>query len=355
MRPLRAPLLIALLAVAPVQAQATVHVLLPEPMAAEAAQILQEALGQDAVVRPVAWDRLAEAGPGVLFGADEYQLWQCLQAQALSQVRDLAKDLPRGCRDLGERWVLPWTLRYELAYAVEVFGETPPRTWEDLALAHEMHDRLGLCPPRVDPTPWLAAMEESLLGGNGQKAGFALWTTLDARVPGYAGDYGELQEGLANGALVAAVMPRPIASQLRQRLASEGGRQLRGSGLGLGTPVARIGLAVQGALDPETEALLRLLAAEPLRTDLAGKMGLEVAVSGGAGVGRAELDGPAVDRWLQHFETEVEGKGRGVEAIADALDLAFTLLFFGGIFGIWLYYRRNGKDPAGAEEPSRST
>lgn len=351
---LRAPLLAVLLPVAVAQAQVAVHVLLPEPMADEAAVVVQEALGDAVVARPVAWPQLAEAGPGVLFGVDEYQLWQCLRAQALSQVPGLARDLPRSCRDLGDRWVLPWALDYELAWAVDVFGNAPPATWEDLALAHEMHDRLGLCPPRVDPAPWLAAMEACLLSGHGEKAGFALWTTLDARVSGYAQSYTVLQQGLADDVFDAAIMPSPIVKQLRQQLAVDGGRQVRGSGLGIGTPVARLGLAVQGALDRETEAILQLLVAEPMRSELAGQIGLRVAGSGSVGALAGAFDGPVVERWLQHFESEVEGKGRGIEAIADALDLVFTLLFFAAAFGIWFYYRRSDKNSSSAEEPTTS-
>ena len=339
-------------AVAPAAgAQVFVHVVLPEPLAAGAVSALHDALGDSAAVGQVGWSRLTAAGPGILVGVDEWQLWQLERAAALAPVAGLAGDLPRGYRDTGDRWVLPWTLGYVLAWAPDVFGDSPPGSWEDLALAHEVHDALGLCSPRFDPTPWLAAMEESLLNGNGEVSGYALWTTLDARAPGYADGYPMLQRHLADGMLAAAVMPATAALQLQQQQGQQGGREVRSSDLGVGTPVARLGVAVQGDLDAETEAVVRLLVTEPLRSRLARQIGLGAVGSGDVGPRGGRFEGALVERWLQHFEDKVEGKGRGIEDVADTLDLVFTLLFLAIVLVIWLYYRRTGKNAAGSAPP----
>jgi hypothetical protein len=330
---------LALLALAAAaRAQVRVRVLVAEPLATALVDELRAALGAGADVGgAAAGERTELPGGTVLVAADDWQLWLLAREERLAAVPDLAPDLPAGCRDARRRWALPWSMRYVLAYEPAVLPvDTQPRTFEALALDPRLHDRLGLCPPEVDPVPWLAAMEESLVRGGTEAAGFALWTTLDARAGRYAADWAAIVAGLAAGTFAAAIVPEPMLN-----VAADVPATLHQSDFGDGTPVARLGVAVVAPADAAALDVARRIAAEPLRSRIRTRSGL-----GGAAAAPGPFDGRAAESWLHHFDRAVRGRGRSAERIADTLDVVFTLLFALVVFFVWRRMRAAGRPPA---------
>lgn len=315
-------------------AQVPVHVALPAPLAEHAVRALEEVLGAAARVR-AAGPPAAAPGPalepGVLVGAHELVLWRLGGAGALAPVAELGADLPPGQREPAGRWALPWTLAWSVVWDPAATGG--PSSWAELALL-PVHDRLGLCVPEVDPGPWLEAMAESLRGGRPEQACYALWTALDARVGAYAGDPREVADGLASGRLCAGVLPAPAWQPLRDR--TPAGRELLRADLSRGLPEQRLGVAVLADAGPGAAELARRVLEPELRLAFARAVGLGTASAAAAGA----IDLRAADRRLRHFAQEIRGRGRGVEQVADVLDLVFLLLFMGIVLVFWWRRRR---------------
>jgi hypothetical protein len=274
---------------------------------------------------------LAGGAPTVVVGAGELELWRL--RERLEPLGDLGALLPDSCRDADGRWVLPWSLHYVVARSTDTPPRAEPWTFEALALDRALDGRLGLCPPDVDPAPWLAAMEDWLHAGRDEAAGFALWSTLDARVGdyGYASDHEALARDLAAHRLAAAVLPASVAKTIADGVRAET--------LGAGTPRARLGLAVLRGIARE-----RAFGVATRALQLGGeaaflaRTGLEPPAPG-AGT----LDGERADAWLRRFAAEIRGHGAGAERTADVVDLVFEGLFVLGVVVVLFVARRRAR------------
>lgn len=218
----------------------------------------------------------------------------------------------------GEAFVLPFRAEYSVVLHAEFQAQAGPfTTWEELALAPALHDHLGIVAPEIDGAPWLLAMQNRLLRLEGEPAGLALWTTLDARAGRFAGSYAELMAGVCDGRLLAAVAPR---AAFDSTVAGSSGR-LRIHPLE-GPSQARFGLALAQSADDRTLAVLeRLLSPASLRA-VAEAACMAVGPQAGPVLGGAE---PLA--WWNRFQATVRGHGRRVEKLADWLDLGFGVAF----------------------------
>jgi hypothetical protein len=205
-----------------------------------------------------------------------------------------------------------------------VEDERPP-SWEAIAMMPSLHDRLGLVAPEVDGGPWLAAMQHRLERGLGEDAGIALWTTLDARAGRLQDSYAAMTRTLAVGGLAAAIGPRRLFVDLLAR----GPARLDVHAL----PGARLHLGVAASADagPRALAIAAELATPERARALAAAAGLAVAEPAASGLSPARARS-----WWQRFETQVRGRGRGVEQLADWLDIVFGLGF---LVCAWFVYR----------------
>ena len=325
---------------APVAPQGVVVlVAFPPPLQQAVREELELRLAGKAEVLPLTAARREQPGTSILVGLD---VWQSYQLASLGLLQTLPIDDPAIVSEPLRRWSLLWSLRYVAVYRTEVFGGYPLETWEDLALSHEAMDRLGLLPPERDAAPWLAGMEESIAAGGGEKGGYALWTTLDARAGRYSLSYDGIAEDLIAGSLAVAVVPRPLAEawQLEWREPRVSLTDLRE-----GTPVARLGLAVTGAISEPMRDVLALLHSSALRQAVAQRAGASVLESDGRPT--ATLDGQRVTQWFAHFERSIRGQGRGFEDVADMIDLVSTLVFVLIVLAVVYYQGRNKKRQVG--------
>jgi hypothetical protein len=312
----------------PAQAPSPVVVGVPAAVAPAVQPVLASAFGAEVRLEPIA-AASASAVPGV----DVYLLvdeWMLARGAGVGLYRPLpegAVNLPAAPVDRERRFVLPFAADYAVGIAAEVRGPIgSPVVWEALALRPELHDRLGLVLPEVDGSPWLLAMRHRLEAGDGSAAGFALWTTLDARAGVLRAGYADLLRDLAAGRLAAAVAPREV---LAATAATQPGR-LSVEPLA-GPSRARFGLAIAAAGSPEALAVAaKLLQPASLRA-LATAAGLELAAATPDPLPAA--DGLAF--WLR-YEANVRGRGRGVERLAEWLDLGLLAAF---LLALWLLLR----------------
>ncbi len=200
-------------------------------------------------------------------------------------------------------------------------------SWRELALSPALHDRLALVDPAVDGGPWLAMLQDELARGRTRAEAVVLWRTVDARAGRTWPSYAALWQALARRE-VAAVVPRGAA--LRGGAVSAAGATfvaIEGSTVRLGVAaMPGVGRAVVdriASLDRQ-----RLLA-------IATAVGVDVAEAA------PTLLPPDVsaDLW-QAYETEVRGRGRAAEDLADWLDLVFA---FGALLllaALWRISRR---------------
>jgi hypothetical protein len=320
---------------APVELAVQVAVVCPQPLATNLADALRAGL-PEVPVRIATAASLEGGTPTVVVGAGELELWRL--RERLEPLGDLGALLPGSCRDPDGRWVLPWSLHYVVARTPDTPPRAEPWTLEALALDRALDGRLGLCPPDVDPAPWLAAMEDWLRGGRDEAAGFALWGTLDARVGdyGYAPDHAALARDLAAHRLAAAVLPACVLRTIADGVRSEP--------LGPGTPRARLGLAVLRGSARE-----RAFAVAARALQLGGEDGFQAATgleppASGAGA----LDGERADGWLRRFAAEIRGHGAGAERTADVVDLVFEALFAAGVLAVLFFARRRARSAGSA-------
>jgi hypothetical protein len=297
----------------------TVEVHFAHPVGAALADELRAALGAGVDVRAAGGDAVAA---GTVLIAPEPRLQQLLTAHAFVPPGVTFADVERR-----QARCLPWTLRYVVATTgidAEGLG-----SFEALALARAVHDRLLLCAPDVDAGPWLLGMQEYRLRGQQEAAGLGLWMALDARVERYCSDYTEVLASLADGRPHAAVVPRPLL--VRPGL-PEGC-----TATDLGDAGVPIGLAIVGPEAAVAAALAERLLEPALRRRVASALDLSPASP-------RDLVFPrdAVLAWLRYHEEQVAGRGRGIERVADALDWAFTLLFVALVAFVWHRHRRRG-------------
>lgn len=289
-----------------------------------------------------------DEGPLLLFGASEHTLSRLARSGALVRNAVPGDALPPRARDAAGRYGLLFTSRHGM---VDVPGALPPearpRSWEELALMPELTDRIGLPDPALDPTPWLGGMAGRLARGEGPEAGYALWTTLDARAGRYFGSWQELVTAVESGAVAVAVMPHALAAR---------GRELRGlpplpcRDFADGAPVQLLGLAVlgPGSLPPGLVEAIRRLCEPELRRDLALRLGLQPLAEAGD-TADDPPDWQLAEAWLAHFRERIRGRGRQVEDIDRWLDLAFGVLF--AVFLLFVYLKLRRSEPDGRSEP----
>lgn len=339
----------------PTQAQApearpaavAVQVVLPEPLGGTVAGALRAALPGIAV-EPVAFAqalRAAEQGQThVVVGLTELQIWQLRQPRGLVPLGDLGRDLPPGCRNAAGLFCLPWSVHYGVALPKQSLAQDPsavpqePWSLERLALDVQWQDRLGLCPPTVDAAPWLATMLSRLRRGERETAGFAVWTTLDARVGHYSESWATMLDGLATGRLACAVVPMPLARALPTSHTME---RLEDP------PVARLGLAVVADASLSASASAAVALAQKVFDQGLTPAFLERTGLGPALAGAAEWDGEQASAWFAHFANAIEGKGAKVERTADILDIVFGFLFAAALgIGIWLSRKKTAASPS---------
>jgi hypothetical protein len=188
--------------------------------------------------------------------------------------------------------------------------------WEAVAVQPRWHDRLGLVAPEVDGGPWLAAMQHRLARGDRDDAGLALWTTLDARAGRLADAYAAVVADLVAGRLGAAIGPRRVLAPCVTRADEPRRWELLPAGS------ARRGIAVTVAGGAPERAIARALAAPDRQQALAVAAALELAPAAAGTVSVAQAQ-----RWWLRFEAQVRGQGRGVERLAEWLDLLFGIGF----------------------------
>ncbi|MBK8097035.1 MAG: hypothetical protein IPK26_08010 [Planctomycetes bacterium] len=322
------------------QQPAPVLIAFPEPLATAAVPVVQRLLGEVAAVLAVDPVSLAtRTEPAVIVGVAELTLQRLQQADRLRPVQ-LAAELPPRCRGPGGAFVLPFAVRYVLVHRPALLA-TPavPATWDALALEPLLHDRLGLCDPSIDPAPWLAAMAQRVRDGDGERAGQALWTTLDARAGSYPRSHQAALAGVAEGRLLAALLPRAV---LRSGAGATPAVELAEAELADGV-FALAGIAVLGDASP---AAAERLATPAAVTELTRALGLEPVAPLLDRPSLARVDLARAESWLQLFETSVRSRGRSAESVADWLDVVFGLVFLIFVVFAWLWLRRNERHDA---------
>lgn len=226
---------------------------------------------------------------------------------------------------------LPFADELAIVAVPGAFEDQAAPTWEAIAMAPSLHDRLGLVAPEVDGGPWLAAMRQRLVRGEGIDQGIALWTTLDARAGRLHGSYASLLEDLGAGRLTAGIGPRRSFAAALQRAAGA----LRADRLP-GT-CAR-GFAIAPMAGPRARRIADDLLLPDRMRELAAAAGLTVDARQ-----TASLAPETARVWWQRFETHVRGRGRGAEQLADALDVVFGIGF---LVVAWFVYRALRRAPA---------
>jgi hypothetical protein len=221
---------------------------------------------------------------------------------------------------------LPFAVDHVLLGSAEL-GPVRTWTWQELALSHELHDRLYLPDAKSDGGPWAAMLRDGLLQGLGHDGVVALWTTADARRAAALADAAAAADAASRGALsgwIAASGPTlrtPLpAGFVRHPIA---GSQVR---LGVGLPPA--------AVAAWRERLDRLDG--PALTRLAAALGVEVAAPSGA-----LLPGDLAAELWTSYTTQVRGRGRQLEELADGLDLGFALASLAVLLVLWRVLRRS--------------
>ncbi|GDY02192.1 hypothetical protein LBMAG49_15210 [Planctomycetota bacterium] len=311
--------------------QVKVAVLLPKPMGELLAVALRAELPLAAVqVVPFAQVTSRSSEACVVVGASEFELWQLARAGRLLTIEGLGNDFRAGCRDPRGRFVLPWSVRYGVAIpAAEGRARTEPWSITALAVDPQLQDRLAVCAPSIDPTLWLCSMEQRLLRGENETSGFALWTTLDARAGHYEESYPLVLQALRSGAATHAIVPTSMAGELPSthvlaELAD--------------APVARCGVALISGSGVEAAQLLALRIVL-LGTDTSFRE--QARLIEALPINRP-FDGARATDWLAHLENAIKGRGRGVEAMADRLDIIFGILsVMALLLGIYLTRRKS--------------
>jgi hypothetical protein len=341
---------------APLAPAVDVQVGVPSPLFAVAAAELRRVPGV-ASVRPFDAEAIdAAAAPVLLFAVPEFAL---ARLAARGRLGALPLASPMSYRGRGRAgYALVLAMPYTLAYDPQVVPpEAVPATWEQLATSRELRRGLGMVDPAVDLVPWLAGMALRRQGG-GDDAGFALWTTLDARVVLYASGYDELLAALAGRRIAATVLPTAVAEPARRR---QGLPPLAHRPLDRGGPVALLGLAVAARGEADIGPAMRVaetLLAPAMRAAFAAAVGIEAVADGSAdadpdaanAADPPALDLPQAERWLEHFAARIRGRGRPTEDLADTIDFVFVLLFLGFIVFVWLRLRRIETKHAGTAD-----
>lgn len=204
---------------------------------------------------------------------------------------------------------LPFAVEYVLLAAPEL-GPSRIRTWEELALEPALHDRLAVPDPTLDGGPWAAMLLDAIERGAGLGGAQALWTTVDARAAAEAPTGLRGIAAVQAGRLVGVVVPAGPSLRIAEA-ASLARHPIAGHR-------ARLGIAVTGDAGPWREALAGL--DEQAWRRLAAAVGLEIAAAGSP-----PLPGDLAESLWRIHQTEVQGRGRGLEELADGLDLVFAL------------------------------
>ena len=312
-----------------------VVVAVPAVAAGRVTPLLREWFGDTVAVQAVAAmgsERLA--APCVLLLWDEWTLARLAAVGALGSMP--APEDGNAARQ-GGVFVLPFGCDHGIAVDTRVLAAVAaPRSWEDLALHPDLHDRLGLVGPEVDGSPWLLAMQQRLLRGDREDAGVALWTTLDARAGTLATSYETMLADLTGGRLAAAIGPGWVLDEA----------VVRASGRLRLEPLAaprrtRLGIAVAaGSVGPHLSVARRL--AGSTSVDAVAEI-LGLAAADGAA---APLESDVARRWWLRFERDVRGRGRGAERLADLLDMLFGVLFLVCAWFLWRSLRSANPPPA---------
>ena len=274
----------------------------------------------------------ASLGDGHLAASRVLLLWdEWALARHSASLRSIA---PRAAGSpAAELFALPFAGDYALAVATSVHPTAGTgRTWHELAMDEALADRLGIVAPEVDGSPWLLAMRDRLERGESDSIGLAWWTALDARAGTLANAYAPMLEELIGGRLVACLGPRDL---LRAAALRSAGR-VRVESIA-GPDRARFGLAVTaGATAPVLDAARWLL--DPGRVaDLAAVVDMSVA-----GETPAALPRDVARRWWDRFQSDVRGRGRATERLADWLDLVLFVLFLACMAFVWRSMRKEG-------------
>lgn len=315
-----APAVCIALALAPtLAAQAAIEVGLPAPLHELVAAALRAELVDVSVA--VAEPGSLRAVPGSVVLAAGFTL------QRLSRERTLVvlPEAAEGRRAGNGAHVLPWSLGYAVVGVPS--GSEADWSWERLALASELDQRLLALPPDRDSGPWLASMQEGLRHGRGLEPVLGLWTTLDARLLRYAEGYDELAKALsdAGASPLAGILPRPLIATASPGLAVRP--------LPCAVPIGLC--AVAGGDAPAAAALVARISKPAVRTAVRDRVGLLDPAANDAEP-TTETVGPA----LSHFEQRIRGQGRRVERVADVLDYVFLLLLGVVLCVFWIRSRK---------------
>jgi len=233
---------------------------------------------------------------------------------------------------------LAWETEYGVAVVEAAFaGEGTQHDWEALALRSTIDGRFGVVAPEVDGAPWLLAMHD-VLPRRGVNGVAALWTTLDARAGRLLASDDALANALRAGTLDAAVGPLALLGSV---VSASGARlrldRLRGD--------SRVALGAAIAIDARAEVRSIF---ERLRDPA-----LQQAVADAAGLVRqrraTSLAPSTALAWWQQFETQVRGRGKSLERLAEGFDWVFGALF---LLCCWLLWRTLRREPAHLDSAS---
>ncbi len=221
---------------------------------------------------------------------------------------------------------LPFSVDHVLVAAAS-FGPRRTWTWQELALNPELHDRLGLVDPAGDGGPWAAMLRGELQRGGSQADVLALWTTFDARAGRLYADQLAAHDAFVAGSVTAWVAPRGLALGT-----AIGGRDVQRHPIEASS--VRLGVTLRPGADPAWPGLLDALGQEALQ-DIARAAGVDLAAPG-----VPALPADVAADLFTAFGTQVRGRGRNVEDLADWIDLVFVIASLGLLLLVWRKLQR---------------
>ena len=244
----------------------------------------------------------------------------------LGAVSDIAPSL-RMSRD--GRAALPWSMSYEACGAIDAIAPSGSSvsSWESLALAYALGDRMCIVDPVADRGPWLLAMHETMRKGGGESSVFGVWTAMDARIGTYAADYESMLRRLVAEPSMLAVLPTSVAA-VDPRSAPMQKRPL--------SFALPIGLAVRDGEGREAAIALLVKILEP-RAEASIRERMAFL---SASAGDVDVPADAVQPAFTHFAQRIQGQGRRVERIADWIDYVSFGLLGCALFAFWIRQRR---------------
>jgi hypothetical protein len=227
------------------------------------------------------------------------------------------------------RAALPWSMSYVACGAIDAIAPSgsPASSWESLALAYAVGDRMCIVDPVADRGPWLLAMHETMQKGGGESAVYGVWTAMDARIGAFAVDYESMLRRLVAEPSMLAVLPTSMAA------ADPRSAPMQTRPLSYALP---IGLAVRDGDGRDAAIALLAKILEPrAEASIRERMAFLIASAGDV-----DVPADAIEPAFTHFAQRIQGQGRRVERIADWIDYVSFGLLACALFAFWIRQRR---------------